>query len=294
MAGLVLGITTVDRVAAARSLPTPTRHLRLFAQQAPGDSGKPARHGYVLQQNLEPKPDSVEVPGTPLVLTRGETTAITVINRLREPTTVHWHGMELESVFDGVAGWSRTGSNLAPLVAPGDSFTVAFTPPRSGTFIYHTHMDEGVQLGAGMYGPLLVLEPGQRYDPATDLVFIVGNTVVSDSVRVTLNGRREPPPLTLRAGTRYRLRFINILSAPAIRVEMSAASQPLSWRLISKDGADLEAAVRTQVPAKTPWIGVGETYDFEWTPAGPTKAVIEVQVEGRKLRQVLHVLPAAP
>ena len=291
MAGLVLGITTVDRAASAPSPPTPTRHLRLFAQHAPTDSGKPARHGYVLQQGLEPRPDSVEIPGTPLVLTRGETTAITVINRLREPTTVHWHGMELESVYDGVAGWSRTGSNLAPLVAPGDSFTVAFTPPRAGTFIYHTHMDEGVQLGAGMYGPLLVLEPGQRYDPATDLVFMVGNMVVGDSTRVTLNGRREPPLLTLRAGTRYRLRFINILSAPAVRVELSADSLPLSWRLIAKDGADLEAAMNGAVPAKTPWIGVGETYDFEWTPAGPINAVMEVQVEGRKLRQGLRVLP---
>jgi FtsP/CotA-like multicopper oxidase with cupredoxin domain len=53
------------------------------------------------------------VPGTPLVLVRGETAAITVINRLPEATTVHWHGMELESVYDGVAGWSRTGDHTA-------------------------------------------------------------------------------------------------------------------------------------------------------------------------------------
>src|SRR6185436_3400246 len=99
---------------------------------------------------------------------------ITVINRLSEPTSVHWHGMELDAYFDGVGGWSGAGTRRAPLVAPGDSFTVAFTPPRAGTFMYHTHMEEEAQLHYGMFGPIIVLEPGERLDPERDLFFMLG------------------------------------------------------------------------------------------------------------------------
>ena len=293
MAGLVLGITTVDRRRSVTEPPAPTRRLRVFAQQAlaRADSGKAIPRGYVLQRGAEPRPDSVEVPGSPIVLTRGETTAITVVNRLRSATTVHWHGMELESVFDGVSGWSRTGSNVAPLLAPGDSFTVAFTPPRAGTFIYHTHMDEGPQLATGMYAPLLVLEPGDRFDPSTDLVFMFGDAVVGDKTRLTINGRHEPPPLDLRAGTRYRLRFVNIHTAGPGRVDLVADSLPLTWRPISKDGADLPYGRRRAVPSRLRRLGVGETYDFEWTPDRAMDAVLEVRIEGTTLRQPLRVRP---
>ncbi|HEX2188043.1 MAG TPA: multicopper oxidase domain-containing protein [Longimicrobiaceae bacterium] len=290
MAGLVLGVTTVDPAGRREGAPQPSRRLRLFVQQAPADSGKPARHGYVLQRLAEPRADSVEVPGSPLVLTRGETTAISVVNRLREPTTVHWHGMELESVFDGVSGWSGTGTSLAPLLAPGDSFTVALTPPRAGTYIYHTHMDEGEQLGAGLYGPLLVLEPGERHDPATDLLFVMGSAVEEDSIRAALNGRSQPPPLELLAGTRYRLRFVNIQAAAAATVELVADSVPLAWRPLAKDGADLPDAQRTEGPARLGRFGVGETYDFEWTPERPVEAELRILTgEGATLRQPIRV-----
>jgi hypothetical protein len=49
---------------------------------------------------------------------------------IAQPTSIHWHGMELESAYDGVAGWARTGSRIAALIAPGDSFIVQMTPPR--------------------------------------------------------------------------------------------------------------------------------------------------------------------
>ncbi|MEO7965130.1 MAG: multicopper oxidase domain-containing protein, partial [Gemmatimonadaceae bacterium] len=170
MAGLVLGISVAERAGvAAAAPPAPTRQLRVMVQQALANSGQPVRRSYVQQRGAAPRADSVEAIGTPLILTRDETTAITVVNRLREPTTVHWHGMELESVYDGVSGWGRTRSSIAPILAPGDSFTVAFTPPKAGTFIYHTHMDEGAQLRTGLYAPLIVMRPGERYDPSTDL-----------------------------------------------------------------------------------------------------------------------------
>lgn len=289
MAGLVLGITTTHAGGAPVSAqPSPTRHLRLVAGAAAADSTRPTAHGYVLAGDSEPAADSLVSPGPPLVLSRGETTAITVINRTPRPTTVHWHGMELESLYDGVAGWSGAGSNTAPLVAPGDSFAVTFTPPRAGTFIYHTHMDETTQLATGMYGPLLVLEPGERFDPATDLVLMIGRAVEGDRVGPTINGRREPPPRTLRAGTTYRLRLINILSAEVIAVRLADGDETLAWMPVSKDGADVAAAQRRPLPA-TVRAGVGETYDFEWTPARRMDAELRVGFDDIQLRHIFQV-----
>lgn len=302
MAGLVLGITTTDTAAQASTEPPPpspppppapgeARRLRLFAQRRVTGGTQPAAHGYVLQRGDEPAPDSVEVPGTPIVLTRGARALITVVNRLGRPTTVHWHGMELESVFDGVAGWSATGSAMAPLVAPGDSFTVAFTPPRAGTYIYHTHMDEGPQILSGMYGPLIVLEPGQRHDPEHDLVFVLGGAVEKDSLVIAVNGRREQPSRVLRAGETYRLRFINMHFADPVEVRLSADSEILSWRAVAKDGADLPPHAARVVPAVHPSIGVGETYDFAFTPQRPMRAVLEFHLGGERLVRRFDVQP---
>jgi manganese oxidase len=293
MAGLVLGIRTFERAALRPAgFREPAQRLRLFVQQASRTEQPQLRaSGYVLQQDSEPHRDSVSVPGAPLFLTRGETTAITVINRTEELTTVHWHGMELESIYDGVAGWSGAGSNLAPLIAPGDSFVVSFTPPRAGTYIYHTHMDEGTQLLTGSYGPLIVLDPGQRFEPATDLIFMVGRAVNGDTNRHAINGRHEPPPRALRAGTTYRLRIINILPAAPIEVELHADTALLTWQPAAKDGADLPSSLRIAGPARQWGFGVGETYDFLWTPALPMDAVLTAgnEADGFLVRQVLRV-----
>jgi FtsP/CotA-like multicopper oxidase with cupredoxin domain len=60
-------------------------------------------------------------------------------------------------------------------IAPGDSFTAAFTPPRAGSFMYHAHANELVQILGGLYGPLLVLPPGEAFDSATNRLVMVGS-----------------------------------------------------------------------------------------------------------------------
>ena len=69
--------------------------------------------------------------------------------------------MELESYYDGVHGWSGIGPRQTPMIEAGGRFVVRFTPPRAGTFIYHTHLHDHRQLSSGLYGAMIVTEPGE-------------------------------------------------------------------------------------------------------------------------------------
>ncbi len=298
MAGLVMGITTVEprRLAFWRSAATALagaggeESLRLLAQARKSTGGEKVSKGYVLQRGAEPAVDSVEAPGSPLILTRGRTARITVVNRLSEPTTVHWHGIELQSVYDGVSGWSGEGRKVAPLLAPGDSFTVVITPPRAGTYMYHTHMDEEAQLTAGMYGPIIVLEPGQKFDPSRDLIFIHGQTVKDGKQVRALNGKSVPPLMTLHAGITYRLRIINLLPAAPTRVSLTSGADTLTWRRVAKDGATLPPH---QALSTKRWqgVGVGEAYDYEWTPSAPSEAMLNFSISPTEIiRQKIMVI----
>jgi FtsP/CotA-like multicopper oxidase with cupredoxin domain len=219
MAGLVLGIRVLPgKNRRAASTGQPTREIRMLAQSAPKRFGSVAGLGYVVQDGAaEPARDSITIPGPMLVLRRGEPVRVTVVNRLAEATAVHWHGIELESFPDGVPGWSGAPGRIMPPIAPADSFVAEFVPPRAGTFIYHTHSNEQLQMGAGLYGALLVVDPERPYDPEIDKVILVGGAGPSDSLPQfdfqtpgLVNGSQSPPPMDLVAGTTYRLRLINI------------------------------------------------------------------------------------
>ena len=81
------------------------------------------------------------------------------------PTAIHWHGIELESYYDGVPGWTGSGQHSTPVIAPGTSFVARMAPPRAGTFIYHTHWHDKTQLLNGIYGPLNVF-----WDPTRNTI----------------------------------------------------------------------------------------------------------------------------
>jgi len=267
MAGLVLGINVKAApgwTAAARDNP---RTLRLFVHEGP-KLGRAARAlGYTLEHGDAEYPDSLtRVGGPPLVLTRGQPTDITVINRLKEPTAVHWHGLELESYSDGVVGWSGHPEHLAPRIAPADSFTARLTMPRAGTFIYHTHLNDLEQLTSGLYGAIIVREPREPFDPANDHLYLASWDGPEDPPHLMVNGDSTLSPMTWRAGSRHRLRFINIGPAGVIRATLFAGPDTSTWRAVAKDGADLPPSQALERPAAVV-LEVGETADFEFLPS---------------------------
>ncbi len=271
MAGPVMGITvtgaSTERAAATTSR---RRQLRLVARVDEGGTPDEPAFGYTLENGKSSTPSPPPyLPGPTIVLKRGEPVSITVVNQLPEPTAVHWHGIELESYYDGVAGFAGEGKRIAPAIPPGGSFEARFTPPRAGTFIYHTHIDEVRQQQAGLSGALLVLDSPATYDPQHDVVLLVTAPRHDPAADVVLlNGSSTPAPLEMRAGERYRLRLINVHTfRPSMRMRLLRESTFLSWRGIAKDGMDLPADQRIEGKSEIQ-MGNGETYDFEYTPSG--------------------------
>jgi FtsP/CotA-like multicopper oxidase with cupredoxin domain len=266
MAGLVTGITVRDPYGLEVKASGPVRKLRLFANEH-ADKGRTGfRMTYVLQRDeLEPARDSVEYTGGLLLFERGERAEVTVINRTHSATSVHWHGLELESYSDGVAGWSGLDMNVAPTVAPNDSFIARLSVPRAGTFIYHTHLNDLEQLRSGAWGPLIVLEKGEKFDPETDHVFTIGLDVARRSSGPVVNGDSIGAPMFIEAGTRHRFRFVNITAAGSPLFTILKDTVPVTWIPRAKDGADYNANLRAPRRAIR-GLGPGETYDAEWAP----------------------------
>ena len=288
MAGMILGITVTgpegERVKT--DSPPAARTLTLEMQAEANRFGREPAYGFVLT-NAEDGVESprVPIPGPTLVLRRNQPVEITLVNRLPEATAVHWHGMELESYYDGVHGWSGTGQRVTPLVAPGSTFVVRFTPPRAGTFMYHTHLHDDRQLQSGLYGALIVLDDGESYDETVDHVFVMARGGPGEDAPAVLNGDRQPDSVW-KAGTRHRVRLINITPSDIFTVSLQTSDGPVTWKPLRKDGAPVPASRCQPGPARLT-IGVGETYDFEYdVPAGRRILWMEVRSpNGRWMNQ---------
>ncbi len=98
-----------------------------------------------------------QIPGPEIRLTEGERVRILLKNALPEPTTIHWHGVDVPNPMDGVPGITQKA------VQPGETFTYEFEATPAGTRWYHTHFQEHRQLDLGLYAPLII-EPA-RPDP---------------------------------------------------------------------------------------------------------------------------------
>ena len=200
MGGLVMGVEVRGRSSQNQAASiAPRRELRLVARTAEGGSAAEPSYGFVLHEGANPVNTTPRLPGPLIVLKRGEPVRIMVVNELPEQTAVHWHGIELESYYDGVPGFAGSSARLAPAIQPRDSFEVRFTPPRSGTFIYHTHVDEVRQQRAGLFGALIVVDPDKPYDPTTDIPILISTPRnVVDNAVVLVNGTATPAPLEMQ------------------------------------------------------------------------------------------------
>jgi FtsP/CotA-like multicopper oxidase with cupredoxin domain len=98
-----------------------------------------------------------QIPGPALRLQEGEHVRVVLTNALSEPTTSHWHGVDVPNAMDGVPGLTQKP------VAPGEIFVYEFDARPAGTRWYHTHFASATQLDLGLYAPLII-EPAES-DP---------------------------------------------------------------------------------------------------------------------------------
>ena len=158
-------------------------------------------------------------PGPTIEAVEGDKVRIFVTNKLPEHTTVHWHGQILPNGMDGVGGLTQ------PHVKPGQTFVYEFQLTKSGTFMYHPHADEMVQMAMGMMG-FFVVHPR---DPAfrrvdRDFVFLLSAYDIDPGAYVpkvttmtefnlwTWNSRVFPgiDPFVCAKGDKVRIRFGNL------------------------------------------------------------------------------------
>ena len=184
------------------------------------------------------------LPGPEIRVKKGERLRVRFENRLREETTVHWHGIRLPNAMDGVPHLTQKP------VAPGETFVYEFKCPDAGTYWYHPHQRSHEQVGRGLSGALIVEEPtpypvdreqtwvigdwrlgrdGDFIDDFGDLHDISHNGRIGNTI--TINGK-VPGKFAVRAGERIRLRLINAASARILALHFDG-HQP---KVVALDG----------------------------------------------------------
>lgn len=114
----------------------------------------------------------------------GDTVTIRVRNRLKEDTSIHWHGILLPANMDGVPGFSFAG------IAPDGMYEYRFKVKQSGTYWYHSH--SGFQEQRGLYGPLVIdpLEP-EPFQYERDYVVMLSDWTDEDPARVLAKLKKQ-------------------------------------------------------------------------------------------------------
>jgi len=294
MRGLVIGLHVTPSPGYREAPVANRRTIRLFAQKQPRVlTGGQTAYGFMLQQgDSVPKPNTVQIPGPVLELRRGEPVRIVVKNNMTEATGVHWHGLEIESFPDGVPGFSGIGSRIMPPIAPADSFAAEFTPPRSGTFPYHSHLHELRQIGSGMYGALIVTDAPR--DTTHDHVIVAGGgglPVFADGSTgfLLVNGRTMARPIRMTVGDTHRLRIVSIHADRILQFRLGDDSTVATWDAIARDGADLPAGLRGMRTARAE-MGPGETADFNFVPKRAGSLLLEVWISPTGARVAVPVI----
>jgi FtsP/CotA-like multicopper oxidase with cupredoxin domain len=160
-------------------------------------------------------------PGPTIEVVEGDRVRIFVTNKLPEHTSIHWHGQRLPNGMDGVGGLNQKH------ITPGKTFVYEFMARRPGTFMYHPHADEMVQMAMGMMG-FWVTHPKAKHplidEVNRDFVFLLSNYDVDpgaytpkimtmlDFNLFTFNSRIFPgiDSMNVRLGDKVRIRIGNL------------------------------------------------------------------------------------
>jgi FtsP/CotA-like multicopper oxidase with cupredoxin domain len=214
-----------------------------------------------------------QVPGPLIDAHVGDVLEVRLTNRLSEPTTLHWHGLRLPAAMDGT-------DMVQHPIPPGETFTYRFKLLDAGTFWYHTHSNEPVQLERGLYGALVVRATEEpEFDRERVLVLSDVKLDASGQVAVSEDGERRggregnvrlvngtsEPELMMWGGQVERWRIINAASSRYVR--MSIGRRP--FQVVGTGGGMLERPTVTRDVLLTP----GDRIDVAVGPFAPGEVI---------------------
>jgi hypothetical protein len=232
-------------------------------------------------------------PGPTIEAVEGDRVRILVTNKLNEPTSVHWHGIILPNGMDGVAGLNQRA------IPPGDTFKYEFTLKQNGTFMYHPHADEMVQIALGMMG-FFIIHPKDGDSPPIDRDFalflhewripISAKTPIpfemTDFNLFTFNSVLYPQieSLVVKKGERVRIRFANVMmSIHPIHIHGHEFT-------VTRRGAK-RLPISAQYTENTVTVAPGETRDIEFIADNPGDWALHCHLAHHVMNQMEHDLP---
>lgn len=230
-------------------------------------------------------------PGPTLEAVEGDRVRIFVTNRLPEATSIHWHGQRVPSGMDGVGGLNQ------PPIPPGATFVYEFVVPDAGTFMYHSHYDEMVQIALGMQG-LFIVQPRTGPRPDRDYAIMLSEWFIepgqarpdplemSDFNILTMNGKAFPAtePLVAQTGERVRIRLGNLGPMNHHPIHLHGHH----FRVVATDGGPIPRA--GQWPENTVLVPVGATRDIEFV-AAPGDWAFHCHMTHHIMNQMGHAVP---
>jgi FtsP/CotA-like multicopper oxidase with cupredoxin domain len=275
-----------ERPAAARDVAQPSGWDDELAV-APAQDLNPDPH--VLEINLEAKQVDLELlpgkktpvwtyngqlPGPLLRAQVGDRVIVHFKNSLPVETTIHWHGLRVSNDMDGAPGITQ------PPIAPGGEFLYEFTLKDAGTYWYHPHVDSAVEVGRGLYGPIVVEDPNDPKAFGDDLVLVLsdmsldedgqplpddnggqfGNLFGREGSVLLVNGK-VVPHLKVRTGKQQRWRVVNAARARYFNLR-------LPGHRFVRLGGDNGLAARSE-DLYSMVVAPGERADAVFTPADP-------------------------
>lgn len=209
-------------------------------------------------------------PGPTIEVNEGDRVRILVTNQLPEPTSIHWHGIEVPNSQDGTAGFTSQP------IMPGETFTYEFPVYQSGTFFYHGEFNFMKQSSYGLVGAF-VIHPKKYEERKPDKQFVImlqewaippgsedPNLVTTDFNWFTFNGHATPmvPAMQVHEGEYVRIRIIN----------MSMDDHPIhlhghTWWVVGTEGGPIPKSA--QWPGNSVDVPPGSSRDVEfiaWNP----------------------------
>ena len=122
-----------------------------------------------------------EYPGPLIRGVEGETIAVKVHNNLSVPTSIHWHGLKVHNMFDGVPEVTQEP------IMPGEEFVYELNLSLPGVYWYHSHFDTNKQVEKGLKGPIIIEKKDDPYKHIPEKVLFLDDVLIDNGYFASFN-----------------------------------------------------------------------------------------------------------